>query len=77
MCVCVCNEGDYIKAHLKHKCTLSLSVDMSPSKANQLCELPCDRQISRAIQFINSPFIVSRHPAGPADGTVLPLCVCV
>lgn len=75
-CVCVYNEGDYVKAHLKHKCMLSLSADMSPSKANQLNELHRDRQISRALRFITSPIIVSRHPAGPADEPVMSR-VCV
>lgn len=75
--MCVCNEGDYGKAHLKHKCMLSLSVDASPSKANQLNELHGDRQVSGALRFITSPIIVSRHPAGLADEPVMPVCVCL
>ncbi len=83
VCVCVCDKGDYTEAHLKHKCVLSVIVDMSPSQANHLNELQWDRQVSRALRFITPPIIVNRQPAGSADEPLTPMhvsfsvCVCV
>lgn len=69
----VCNEGDYVKTQMY----ASLSVDVSPSKANQPIELHWDRRISRALRFITSPIIVSRQPAGSEDEPVMRVFRCV
>lgn len=76
ICVCVCDEGDYTEAHLKHKCMLSVILDMSQWKANHLNELQWDSQVSGALRFITSPIIVNRHPAGSADEPLTTEHVC-